>query len=114
EVVGGGDDQPVAEEGALDAGGCADLVIPDDALVLRSHVFRQRIEQRVHVVLGAHDPRRARLEERRLAQRDTGAKLGKVGAPQLQAIDTGGEEREPDRKSTRLNSSHVKISYAVF
>src|SRR5690606_42143350 len=27
----------------------------------------------------------------------------------------GGELREkPDRKSTRLNSSHVKISYAVF
>src|SRR5690349_23173350 len=23
-------------------------------------------------------------------------------------------EREPDRKSTRLNSSHVEISYAVF
>src|SRR5690606_40569981 len=23
-------------------------------------------------------------------------------------------ERDPDRKSTRLNSSHVKISYAVF
>src|SRR5690606_39786559 len=29
-------------------------------------------------------------------------------APQLQAI------RSLDRKSTRLNSSHVKISYAVF
>src|SRR5204863_6654042 len=24
------------------------------------------------------------------------------------------EHREPDRKSTRLNSSHVEISYAVF
>src|SRR5690606_39670105 len=27
--------------------------------------------------------------------------------------ETSGQ-REPDRKSTRLNSSHVKISYAVF
>src|SRR5207302_10870672 len=27
---------------------------------------------------------------------------------------TGSRERESDRKSTRLNSSHVKISYAVF
>src|SRR5690606_2137763 len=26
----------------------------------------------------------------------------------------GGRGRGPDRKSTRLNSSHVKISYAVF
>src|SRR5690606_22549997 len=27
---------------------------------------------------------------------------------------TGGSKKEGDRKSTRLNSSHVKISYAVF
>src|SRR5690606_40286345 len=26
----------------------------------------------------------------------------------------GGQTKNPDRKSTRLNSSHVKISYAVF
>src|SRR5436309_7750528 len=26
----------------------------------------------------------------------------------------GGRDRDRDRKSTRLNSSHVKISYAVF
>src|SRR5207302_8486079 len=30
------------------------------------------------------------------------------------ARNTLGELEEPDRKSTRLNSSHVKISYAVF
>src|SRR5690606_41418705 len=30
-----------------------------------------------------------------------------------QCIEEAGERRE-DRKSTRLNSSHVKISYAVF
>src|SRR5690606_40620255 len=28
--------------------------------------------------------------------------------------DIGDDDVEPDRKSTRLNSSHVKISYAVF
>src|SRR5690606_16432073 len=35
---------------------------------------------------------------------------------QEQASDQDGEtgEKAPDRKSTRLNSSHVKISYAVF
>src|SRR5947209_14349697 len=26
----------------------------------------------------------------------------------------GGKRRQPDRKSTRLNSSHANISYAVF
>src|SRR5690606_41868115 len=31
---------------------------------------------------------------------------------QLAAVEVGGPER--DRKSTRLNSSHVKSSYAVF
>src|SRR5690606_39742701 len=29
-------------------------------------------------------------------------------------LDRAGEGMEGDRKSTRLNSSHVKISYAVF
>src|SRR3989442_8576662 len=30
------------------------------------------------------------------------------------AKSRGGSERRRDRKSTRLNSSHVRISYAVF
>src|SRR3712207_7302986 len=30
------------------------------------------------------------------------------------ALDGGGEGAEEDRKSTRLNSSHANISYAVF
>src|SRR5690606_41583019 len=33
--------------------------------------------------------------------------------PQVAALITRGKE-QGDRKSTRLNSSHVKISYAVF
>src|SRR5690606_21966884 len=33
-----------------------------------------------------------------------------LGGPQL----VGGPDEHRDRKSTRLNSSHVKISYAVF
>src|SRR5690554_7006091 len=31
-----------------------------------------------------------------------------------QGVDESGIQPEPDRKSTRLNSSHVRISYAVF
>src|SRR5690606_41950232 len=34
-------------------------------------------------------------------------------APARDVVDRGGHLRQ-DRKSTRLNSSHVKISYAVF
>src|SRR5256885_8870196 len=36
-----------------------------------------------------------------------------VGSLQHQ-VAAGVEERSPDRKSTRLNSSHLVISYAVF
>src|SRR5436309_10061820 len=42
--------------------------------------------------------------------------LQSVGAthPIIQAPMGGANATPPDRKSTRLNSSHVKISYAVF
>src|SRR5689334_4234731 len=36
------------------------------------------------------------------------------GAGRQAQADAGAERREPDRKSTRLNSSHSSISYAVF
>src|SRR5690606_41839813 len=35
-------------------------------------------------------------------------------APKLWIIAENGRQQREDRKSTRLNSSHVKISYAVF
>src|SRR5690606_41234990 len=38
---------------------------------------------------------------------------GAVDGLNGQAVQHGGEEGAQDRKSTRLNSSHVKISYAV-
>src|SRR3712207_8790432 len=34
--------------------------------------------------------------------------------PQIHQVDTPRIERAVDRKSTRLNSSHANISYAVF
>src|SRR5436309_12112125 len=40
--------------------------------------------------------------------------LGRLSRELEQALDTAGLSRQTDRKSTRLNSSHVKISYAVF
>src|SRR5690606_42153499 len=55
--------------------------------------------------------------------RDPGIRLERRNQRQQFAYETAGagqsairhgEEHEQDRKSTRLNSSHVKISYAVF
>src|SRR5438045_7413086 len=34
--------------------------------------------------------------------------------PQIKVLDLGRKFRREDRKSTRLNSSHLGISYAVF
>src|SRR5437773_7032868 len=47
---------------------------------------------------------RALFLQKRLGRNDRGAKLN----------STGVIARQPDRKSTRLNSSHITISYAVF
>src|SRR5690606_41645252 len=55
-----------------------------------------------HLVAVAADPRRAHHDVAGAQRRDG-----------LLAVREAGS-READRKSTRLNSSHVKISYAVF
>src|SRR5437870_5687331 len=39
---------------------------------------------------------------------------GEMGRPWIGRKERGVTEMNPDRKSTRLNSSHVAISYAVF
>src|SRR5205085_4954455 len=43
-----------------------------------------------------------------------GARSGTYRAEGGRAPPAGGAEQEKDRKSTRLNSSHSQISYAVF
>src|SRR5690606_41494354 len=54
----------------------------------------------------------------RVLDLDPGVHLDEVEAPVLeQELEGAGAavaDAEADRKSTRLNSSHVKISYAVF
>src|SRR5690606_39502647 len=42
-----------------------------------------------------------------------GARREQPGEPGVGQVRQGGAAVRPDRKSTRLNSSHVKISYAV-
>src|SRR3712207_8665933 len=46
-------------------------------------------------------------------RRQDGGRLGGHGGPGLGRGAAGARPR-PDRKSTRLNSSHANISYAVF
>src|SRR5699024_11268088 len=57
------------------------------------------------------------VEERAVvdATKQAGAKEAyPIAEPFAAAIGAGLPVWEPDRKSTRLNSSHVSISYAVF
>src|SRR5690606_40415051 len=49
------------------------------------------------------------VDDGEVGDTDVGADLRAVAHPRAAADDRAG-----DRKSTRLNSSHVKISYAVF
>src|SRR3712207_8835136 len=48
------------------------------------------------------------------AARDRGYDLSCIGAPKTVDNDLVGTDHCPDRKRTRLNSSHDHISYAVF
>src|SRR5690606_39969739 len=87
-------------------------------------LFRSQVERRRH--LGPAPVRRGdwRGSVRRRALAQAGAALEGQGDQLVDELGIGdarggpdlgihGEGREPDRKSTRLNSSHVKISYAV-
>src|SRR5271165_7535247 len=42
------------------------------------------------------------------------SRSARMSAPRCGSLRPGSARRSRDRKSTRLNSSHVKISYAVF
>src|SRR5690242_21090908 len=64
----------------------------------------------------SHQPRRQDLAEnaaRAVGARESGAKAGVWEGIAAQFIGHRGA-MGPDRKSTRLNSSHMSISYAVF
>src|SRR5690349_13670330 len=78
--------------------------------VAGDQVAHQRLADGVLAAAGADDRDRARVEE----PVDRGG-LGAVLAVEHQPDRrVGGVDGELDRKSTRLNSSHVEISYAVF
>src|SRR5438045_5447398 len=61
---------------------------------------------------------RSRCEDEHESRRDAVRVLDQRTSRDERAVHFGDDERdvdqEPDRKSTRLNSSHLGISYAVF
>src|SRR5690606_41963002 len=74
-----------------------------DALPIFGLIFKRQINQ--HEGRAAFAVRELRIDDGR---QDAGIEMMPVQA------DADICRREIDRKSTRLNSSHVKISYAVF
>src|SRR5690606_41839066 len=79
---------------------------PRSTLFPYTTLFRSRLDARdVAGVRGARDHRRADAGFQRQPDPDAGARHRAAVPAALSRAD---------RKSTRLNSSHVKISYAVF
>src|SRR3712207_7001474 len=82
---------------------------PRSTLFPYTTLFRSRGDRRADVVLD----RRELLLLARLDERDRAARAPDAArAADAMDVDVGG--RRQDRKSTRLNSSHANISYAVF
>src|SRR3712207_7906161 len=63
---------------------------------------------------GPPAPHRCRAEPGAAAGRPADGAHGDRGRPQRLRARGARHRRRPDRKSTRLNSSHANISYAVF
>src|ERR1035441_11041084 len=76
---------------AVDHGAATATGLRDDAATAGAHFVYQGIARAEQDSLRLHHQRHAGLE-----------------------VERSGEERVADRKSTRLNSSHLGISYAVF
>src|SRR2546422_7673474 len=82
---------------------------PRSTLFPYTTLFRSRIDHPLHQLLQAqHGPRRAR-RRRGEFRRFAATELQRCGEQ-----DQPARAAESDRKSTRLNSSHGYISYAVF
>src|SRR5690349_23373530 len=85
-----------------------DRLPPSSLLFPYTTLFRSR---RLHRQRAPEDRR-----ERRDVPRPRRPRRGQEGPARAVrgAVHAGGARPAPDRKSTRLNSSHVEISYAVF
>src|SRR3712207_7702187 len=81
---------------------------PRSTLFPYTTLFRSRVVGQDR--LPRHRPHQVRREERQDDQQQHQV----LPAPRLEGDEVRERERDEDRKSTRLNSSHANISYAVF
>src|SRR5207302_8313223 len=82
--------------------------------VCSSDLHRDDAERRPHFDTGqalALDGQRNEVSREQKTDDDTAARQNEPGKTRAHSPH---RQRQLDRKSTRLNSSHVKISYAVF
>src|SRR5690606_39449899 len=98
---------PTVADGAEGVQGCRDRVLGTAGIAAEQGgqpLLAQRLGPTLEIARLLEDPDRLRQLD-----------LGPLGVP---GTSRGGSQPEqgdrPDRKSTRLNSSHVKNSYAVF
>src|SRR2546427_12430677 len=107
------------------AGECAQLVGSESQDVVEAGISRRELECPVEVGPAAQHARGELVGEAAVAvvescqiliarRREGGARAHRLEDPQRRAPGGGGVPNPADRKSTRLNSSHSQISYAVF
>src|SRR2546427_7788681 len=74
----------------------------------------ERHVEMAHQCLGAALQRLAQAPGLRQGAPDVGGQLGEAGPLEQRRLGPAALAPHQDRKSTRLNSSHSQISYAVF
>src|SRR5207244_7494725 len=99
--------QKVSEAEALVAGGVADVLVTNEIVGKQKLACLARLVREAKVGVLADDAGN-------VADLDAAARAEGVRLDVLVEIDVGAHPRRLDRKSTRLNSSHQIISYAVF
>src|SRR3712207_7528439 len=90
---------------------------PRSTLFPYTTLFRSEVAAHHDDLCAVHD-RLSELPGSDLALREEDQRLdagsGRVGRHRRAGVAGGGADHGLDRKSTRLNSSHANISYAVF
>src|SRR5207302_5809912 len=87
---------------------------PSSTLFPYTTLFRSGLGATIPGSAGRRRPGGERSPDRRGAQLLVRPRRGHGPRDAARERGDGGAARAEDRKSTRLNSSHVKISYAVF
>src|SRR2546427_5886222 len=88
---------------------------PRSTLFPYTTLFRSAAQRELHIGPALDPDALAALGERRPAvRRAVAARVAWIDLLQVQILHIGIRVGKADRKSTRLNSSHSQISYAVF